>query len=277
MRDLKGKVAVITGAASGIGAALARQLAEAGCDLAMVDVQAERLRRSAAEARERGAQVSTHVVDVTDEDAMKAMAAAAIAFHGRVHLVFNNAGVTVFKRLTEHSREDWDWVLGVNLRGVIHGCQSFLPHLLEHGEGHIVNISSLFGILGVPAQTSYCASKYAVRGLSEALMEELRGTGVSVTVVHPGGINTDIAQSARSNNPEAHGRISSWFASLARPADAAAVLIIAAVRRDQPRLLIGAEAHLVDALKRLLPTWGNRLVVSLAVRAGSFSALARQR
>lgn len=267
MRQLRGKVAVVTGAASGIGAALSLHLARAGCALALVDVQAERLRRTAAAAREQGAQVSSHVVDVSDASAMRALAEAVLAFHGSFHLVINNAGVTVAAPFSAHSLADCDWILGVNLRGVIHGCHVFLPHLLAQREGHIVNISSIFGVIGVPAQSAYCATKFAVRGLSEALWEELAGTGVQVTVVHPGGVNTDIIRAARTSDEAARSRLAHFFAHKTLSPERAAERIVQGILRDQRRILIGPEAHLLDALKRLLPATGNRLAVRALLRS----------
>ena len=274
MRDLRGKVAVVTGAAGGIGAALAQRLAAEGCRLALVDIQAERLRRTAAAAREQGAQVSTHAVDVSDAAAMQRLADEVLAFHGAVHLVINNAGVTIAAPFVEHSLEDWDWIVGINLRGVMLGCRVFLPHLLAQGEGHIVNLSSIFGVIGVPAQSAYCATKFAVRGLSEALAEELAGTGVQVTVVHPGGVNTDIIASARTSDEAAKERLVSFFAKKTLPPERAADLIVAGIRRNQRRVLIGPEAWAMDLLKRLLPVAGNRLSVRAMVRTMGLGDLA---
>ena len=274
MRDLRGKVAVVTGAAGGIGAALAQRLAAEGCRLALVDIQAERLRRTAAAAREQGAQVSTHAVDVSDAAAMQRLADEVLAFHGAVHLVINNAGVTIAAPFVEHSLEDWDWILGINLRGVVLGCRVFLPHLLAQGEGHIVNLSSIFGIVGVPAQSAYCATKFAVRGLSEALAEELAGTGVQVTVVHPGGVNTDIIASARTSDEAAKRRLVDFFSKKTLPPERAADLIVAGIRRNQRRVLIGPEAWAMDLLKRLLPVAGNRLSVRAMVRTMGLGDLA---
>lgn len=260
MKEIRGKVAVITGGASGIGAALARLLAQAGCALALVDVQSETLERIAIETREMGARTSTHVVDVSDRSAMEALPAAVLAAHGAVHLVFNNAGVTVVRPFIKQSLDDWDWILGINLYGVVYGCHFFLPYLLEAGEGHLINISSVFGIAGVPFQSSYCTTKFAVRGLSETLWEELDGTGVQVTVVHPGGVRTNIIHGARESNQKRRERLARMFEQWAMPADRAAQIILDGVRREQKRIRIGREAYLIDWLRRLAPVAGNRLV-----------------
>ena len=171
----------------------------------------EGLEATAERIRRVGGKVSTHVLSVADKDAMFALPEQVIAEHGAVHILVNNAGVTVAKGFHEHSMEDWEWVVGVNLWGVVYGCKAFMDHLLVAEEAHIVNISSLFGIVGVPSQTSYCATKFAVRGFTEALQEELRGTTVGTTVVHPGGIRTNIVQAARAADDELKARMARFF------------------------------------------------------------------
>jgi NAD(P)-dependent dehydrogenase (short-subunit alcohol dehydrogenase family) len=258
MKNLNGKVAVITGAASGLGRGLAEVLAAEGCRLALVDVHEQRL----AEVAALFPGCSTHLVDVSDRDAMAALPGAVLEAHGAVHLVINNAGVTITASFLDHTDEDLDWLLGINLWGVIHGCRAFLPHLIAGGEGHIVNISSLFGIVGVPGQTSYCTAKYAVRGLSESLAEELAmsGADVGITVVHPGAINTRIIKSARTGGEDL-SRAERFFERHGMSPQVAARQIVAAVKRDQLRLLVTREAWWLDLLKRIFPTWGNRIAV----------------
>ncbi|MFT5684252.1 MAG: NAD(P)-dependent dehydrogenase (short-subunit alcohol dehydrogenase family) [Myxococcota bacterium] len=256
MKNLHGKVAVITGAASGLGRGLAEVLAAEGCRLALVDVHAERLAEVAAEHPG----CSTHLVDVSDREAMAALPEAVLEAHGAVHLVINNAGVTITASFLDHTMEDLDWLLGINLWGVIYGCRAFLPHLLAGGEGHIVNISSLFGIIGVPGQTSYCTAKFAVRGLSESLAEELAmaSADVGITVVHPGAINTRIIKSARTGGEDLD-RAVRFFERHGMSPHTAARQIVAAVKRGKQRVLITREAWWLDLLKRIFPTWGNRL------------------
>jgi NAD(P)-dependent dehydrogenase (short-subunit alcohol dehydrogenase family) len=263
---IKNRVAVITGAAGGIGRELALAMATRGADLAIVDVNSEELEATAAVARGRGAVVTTHVVDVSKAEEMEALAAAVIEAHGRVEILVNNAGVTITAGFHEHTLDDWEWVLGVNLWGVIHGIRAFLPHLLRAEQAHIVNISSLYGIVGVPGQTSYCASKYAVRGLSEALQEELLGSHIGLTVVHPGGVSTGIMKNARTAHDDLKGRLERFFEKATMPASVAAGLIVRAIERDRPRLRITREAYVMDVLKRLMPTWGNRLSVKAMVK-----------
>ncbi len=263
MKNLKGRVAVITGAASGLGRGLAEVLAAEGCRLALVDVHAERL----AEVAAAHPGCSTHLVDVSDRAAMAALPEAVIEAHGAVHLVINNAGVTVTASFLDHTMEDLDWLLGINLWGVVYGCRAFLPHLIAGGEGHIVNISSLFGIIGVPGQTAYCTAKYAVRGLSESLAEELSHSpaDVNITVVHPGAINTRIITSARTGGEDLT-RAAKFFERHGMSPQVAARQIVAAVKRNQLRVLVTREAWWGDLLKRIFPTWGNRLMTRMMVK-----------
>jgi NADP-dependent 3-hydroxy acid dehydrogenase YdfG len=267
MRKLIDRTAVVTGAASGIGKATAELLARRGCRLALVDVSEEGLAATAERIRRVGGQVSTHVLSVADKDAMFALPEQVVAEHGAVHILVNNAGVTVTKGFHEHSLDDWEWVVGVNLWGVIYGCKAFMDHLLVADEAHIVNISSVFGIVGVPSQTSYCATKFAVRGFTEALQEELRGTHVGTTVVHPGGIRTNIINSSRSDDADMKGRMARFFEKATIPPEQAAERIVSAIESNQPRLLITKEAYAMDALRRLVPMWGNQLSVRALLRS----------
>jgi NADP-dependent 3-hydroxy acid dehydrogenase YdfG len=270
MRTLRDKVAVVTGAAGGIGRATALGLAAEGCHIALVDVSADRLEVVAAEVRAFGRRASAHTVDVADRAAMEALPAAVLAAHGQVDVVVNNAGVTVTAGFHEHDLDDFAWVVGVNLWGVVYGCRFFLPHLMRQPEGHIVNVSSLFGVIGVPAQTSYCATKFAVRGFTEALAEELRGTTVGITVVHPGGVATDIMRHARSADPKVRDKLIRFFDKAAIPPEQAAAQIVGAIRSGAPRLRITREAYALDLLKRAFPVWGNQLGVRLLTRTMRF-------
>ncbi len=260
MKRLTGRTAVVTGAGSGIGRALVQQLIEAGCHVAAVDIRGDRLAELAEAVGGGTVRVSTHVVDVSDRAAMEALPAAVLEVHDAVHLVINNAGVTVSHAFKDHSLDDWEWLIGINLWGVVYGCHVFLPHLMEVDEAHIVNISSVFGIAGILGQSSYCTSKFGVRGLSECLWEELRPTHVGVTVVHPGGVDTRIVADARIDESIDREEAKARFASLGISPRRAAGQILRAVRRDQPRLRITREAYLMDWLRRLLPVWGNQLI-----------------
>ena len=229
------------------------------------------MEETAAEVRRRGAVATTHVADVASRDRMRTLPdEVARAHDGALHILVNNAGVTVGGTFAEHSLEDWDRVMGVNFWGVVHGVRFFLPHLAAADEAHIVNISSIFGVLGVPAQSSYCASKFAVRGLSESLWEELRHSSVGLTVVHPGAIATNIAAAAKTYHPVATERLVSFFAESGLSPETAAARIVDAVRRGRRRVLIGLDAHVGDLVKRLLPTLGNRLVAKLLMGRVAF-------
>ena len=262
MEDFRGKVAAITGAGSGIGRALALQLAADGARLALSDIDAEGLARTAAEARALGAACTTAILDVSQRDAVFAWAAECRAAHPQVNLVINNAGVALAAAASSVGIEDFRWIMGINFWGVVHGTQAFLPHLHASGDGHIVNISSIAGIVAMPTQAAYNASKFAVRGYTEALrMElELAGAPVSASCVHPGGISTRIAQSMRVDDGllraaglDAAGfrRRSERLLQVTTPAQAAQ-RILAGVRRNARRILIGPDAHALHAMERVL-------------------------
>jgi short-subunit dehydrogenase len=263
VKTLQGRVAVVTGAASGIGRALALELAGRGCALALVDVNEAGLAEVAERARGLGRKVSVHVADVASRARMERLPGEVKAEHGHVHVVVNNAGVSVSGTLLDQSLDDFAWIVGINFWGVVYGCKLFLPLLLAEDEGHIVNISSLFGLVGVPTQISYNATKYAVRGLSEALISELSGTRVGVTCVHPGGIRTNIVRAARAStakNVEENELIAAQFERWAMPPEKAARKIVRAIGRNQARLRIGVETYIGDWAKRLFPVSTQRLL-----------------
>ena len=257
MSFLSNGVAVVTGAGSGIGRALARQLAVASSALALADIDGAGLEQTAASLSERGVQLTTHIVDVSDESAMQAFAQEVMARHGRTTLLINNAGVALHGRFEEISLDDLRWLMGINFWGVVYGVKYFLPILKKEPRAQIVNISSVFGIVAPAGQSAYSASKFAVRGFTEALRHELEGTSVFVSCVHPGGIRTPIARRARlgANTPP-----SSRDESVARfdrltptMPDAAAARILEGVERREPRILIGRDARKIDLLQRLRP------------------------
>ncbi|WP_026197173.1 SDR family NAD(P)-dependent oxidoreductase [Sciscionella marina] len=273
MRNVNGKVAVITGAGSGIGAALARQLAAANARLALSDVNADGLAETAAACERAGAQVRSYALDVADRAAVVEHADAVRADFGAVNLMVNNAGVALVGALEETSFEDLDWILGINFHGVINGSKAFLPHLIDSGDGHLVNISSVFGLIGVPTQSAYCAAKFGVRGFTESLRQEMRIAKhpVGVTCVHPGGIRTNIARSARQADgyrPAVGQDMGAAFDRIARTTpDAAARRILGAVRKNSARVLIGFDAVAIDGMPRALGSRYQQLVTS-AVRLG---------
>lgn len=265
MKDFKNKVAAITGAASGMGRTLAIELARRGCHLALSDVNEAGLAETARLAGQHGVKITTQSLDVAQREAVYAWADAVVRDHGRVNLVFNNAGVALGAFIDTVKPEDFEWIMGINFWGVVWGTQAFLPHLKRAGEGHIINTSSLFGLLASPTQGTYNASKFAVRGFTEALRQELdlEQCGVSATSVHPGGIRTNIARAAKMD--ASMDRATGGQAEAARArfdqmlnmttAESAAQQILRAVERNQRRVLVGMDAKLMDFVVRLLGSW----------------------
>jgi NAD(P)-dependent dehydrogenase (short-subunit alcohol dehydrogenase family) len=257
MPFLANGVAVVTGAGSGIGRGLARQLAAAGSALALADIDGAGLEQTAASLSERGVQLSTHIVDVSDESTVQAFVQDVLARHGRVTLLINNAGVALHGTFQEISLDDLRWLMGINFWGVVHGTRYFLPVLKKEPRAHIVNISSIFGIVAPAGQTAYSASKFAVRGFTEALRHELDGTSVFVSCVHPGGIRTPIARRARlgaNASPASRDKAVARFDHVTPTMpDAAAARILQGVERREPRILIGRDARGLDFLQRLRP------------------------
>ena len=263
MKQLTNRVAVVTGAGGGIGRATSVLLAERGCRLAISDIDRAGLEETKRLIEQTGAKVSVHVVDVSNRERMQAFVGEVLEAHGGVNILVNNAGVSVSATFENQSIEDFEWLMGINFWGVVYGCKLFLPALLAAEEGHIVNISSVFGLVGVPLQSSYCASKFAVRGFSESLRAELGHTRVRVTSVHPGGVATNIAASTRVRGDEAdhqrHARIVRSFKKMLPPEKAAA-RIVAGIERDRPRVLITRETYLLDFAKRAFPDTASALV-----------------
>jgi short-subunit dehydrogenase len=256
--DLTGAVAVVTGAASGIGRAVSLALADRGAHLALADRNADGLQATAERARTSGVTVSTHVVDVSDAEAVAALPDAVLAEHGRATVLMNNAGVSLVGRFEEVSMEEFRWLMEINLFAVVGLTKAFLPTLLAQERAHIVNVSSLFGLIAPAEQVAYATSKFAVRGFSEALRHELEDTSVGVTVVHPGGVATRIASDARvaagADADEAARQMESFTArALTMTPEKAAGLIVRAVETQKKRLLIGADARAGDAVQRALP------------------------
>jgi short-subunit dehydrogenase len=255
-----GRTCVITGAASGIGAALTLDLAARKAVLVLVDKDADGLERVAARARERGAAaVSTFVIDLADGADRLDLAAEVAARHGGADLLVNNAGVALSGTFEQVSMADFDWLMEINLHAVIRMTKAFLPQLLSRPGSHVVNISSLFGLIAPATQVAYVTSKFGVRGFTEALRHELADRGVGVTVVHPGGIKTNIAASARVSGPDLTGEQAAKAkafaeAALTMPPEDAAKLIVAAVQARKPRLVITRVAKAADWLARLTPT-----------------------
>jgi short-subunit dehydrogenase len=269
-----GGTAVVTGAASGIGAALAPLLAARGSDLVLVDRDAERLAEVAAAVRSAHPAVSvdTAVVDLADPVATQRVADELVAAHPGVTLLVNNAGVALGGRFDQVTLDEFDWVMEINFRAVVRLTKAFLPTLTAHPGSHVVNLSSLFGLMAPAGQAAYSSSKFAVRGFTEALRHELAEDGVGVTSVHPGGIRTRIAETARvasGVDAEEAAQGKADFAKLLTfPAEKAAALIVDAVEKRRPRLLIGVSAKVPDALVRVAPGGYGKLLAAVTSLAG---------
>lgn len=261
MKQLANRVAVVTGAGSGIGRATSVLLAKRGCRLAIADIAREGLEETKRQIEAVGAPVSTHVVDVSDRARMESFAGEVLEAHRGVNIVINNAGVSVGATFQDQTIEDFEWLMGINFWGVVYGTKFFLPALLAADEGHIVNISSLFGLMGMPLQSSYCASKFAVRGFSESLRVELGPTNVRVTTVHPGGIATNIAASMRVRG-SVHARHAKIVENFAKhlPPEKAAERIVDGIVRDRIRVLITRQTYLLDFAKRAFPDASSLLL-----------------
>jgi short-subunit dehydrogenase len=255
--SVQGGAAVITGAARGIGAALALELAQRGCHLALADIDIDDLAVTAQKARAFGVRVSAHQLNVADAHAVAQFPEAVLREHDQVNILINNAGVALIGTFEEIGLADFEWLLGVNFWGVVRMTKAFLPLLRAAPAAQIVNLSSLFGLIAPAGQTAYSASKFAVRGFSEALRHELDDSTVGVTCVHPGGVRTAIAERARSAPNIGAKQLVSRRAAFLRVArtspEAAAQLIVAGLEERRARVLVGGDAVLFDWLQRLMP------------------------
>ena len=261
MTQINGSAAAVTGAASGIGRALALELAARGCDLALADRDEAGLQAVAAEiAKAHPRKVSTHRVDVGEPGQIQDFAAAASAAHPKLNIVINNAGVALLGQFNEIEQAQMEWLININFWGVVHGTRAFLPILSGRTEAHIVNLSSIFGIIAPPGQTAYCAAKFAVRGFSESLRHELAmaNSPVRLSVVHPGGVATSIVRNSRTgtgvtDNARRAQSIDRFDAVAKTTPPAAAQRIILGIEKNQPRILIGNDAWFMDLLQRFRP------------------------
>ena len=270
---LNDKVAAITGAGSGIGRATALCLAGHGVHLSLSDVDARGLAETARLLGGMPVKVTTAVVDVADRAAVEQWARLSVEQHGRVNIVINNAGVVVNATVETLTHEALEWLMNINFWGVVNGTQAFLPWLKQADEGLVVNISSVFGIVGVPTQGAYNASKFAVRGFSEALAQELdiAGSKVRCCCVHPGGIRTNIVRSSRTIAGGSYlddaTRATALFDRLAATtAEQAARTLVDGIRRDKRRILIGPDATLIDLAQRLMPVMYQKILAAFVRR-----------
>jgi cation diffusion facilitator CzcD-associated flavoprotein CzcO/short-subunit dehydrogenase len=270
--SFRGKTAVVTGAASGIGEALAHELAARGCNLALIDINGNALERVASEVRSKGVNVSMHVMDMGDASAIEDFPTELSAAHRHVDLLINNAGVALGGQFEEASSEDFEWLMNINFYGVVNMTRALLPMLRQRPDAHIANVSSIFGIIAPGGQSAYCASKFAVRGFSEALRHELADTNVGVSVIHPGGIKTSIARNARiaegvdvppSEREEEIEKYERNF--ITAPSDAAKT-ILAGIEARRPRIMVGPDARLMEWVERLFPTRNVDLMERIRAR-----------
>lgn len=267
------RVALVTGAASGIGRALAVALGRRNCRLALVDRDAAGLADTRLAAPIGDARCTLHVADLADPDAIAALVPAVLDAHGGLDVLVNNAGVALGGSFEQVSEADFDWLLDVNFRAPVRLCRAFLPALRRRGEARIVNVSSLFGLVAPSGQTAYAASKFALRGFSESLRHELAGSGVGVTTIHPGGVATAIARRARlpagTTEAEAGPRIAAMERVLRLPPERAAAAIVRAIERGQPRRIIGRDAQVASLLERLFPVRHLDAIETLRRRAAA--------
>ncbi len=265
----KSSVAVITGAASGIGRALAVRFAEEKiAGISISDVNEQGLNETAEIVKNLGITISAHIIDTSKLEQIELLKTEVLAKHGRTTHLINNAGVGLMGTFEQISLEDFEWLMNINFWGVIYGCKVFLPILKEQESAHIVNISSVFGLVAPPEQTAYCASKFAVRGFSESLRHELEGTNVRVSSVHPGGIKTNIVQNSRvgADTPEEYKAQGIKFfnkVAVTSPEEAARV-ILEGIKKENPRILIGKDAKMINSIQRLFPKKYLKMIERIA-------------
>jgi NAD(P)-dependent dehydrogenase (short-subunit alcohol dehydrogenase family) len=254
---LKGRIAVVTGAGSGIGRAIAVALSSRGCHLALADIDEAGMAKTAEQIAAQGVRVSQHRLDVSDAGAVAGFPDQVIAQHRGADLLVNNAGVALGGTFEQVAESDFEWLFAINFWGVVRMTRAFLPLLRRSEEGHIVNISSIYGLIAPPGQTAYAASKFAVRGFSMSLRHELQGTGIGITAVHPAGVATSIAKNARvskgvpAEEVEKRRRIAETL--LRMPPETAGEIIVRGVERRKARVLVGTDAKIVSIIERLLP------------------------
>ncbi|WP_334136132.1 SDR family NAD(P)-dependent oxidoreductase [Acinetobacter schindleri] len=275
MKNFNNRVAAITGAGSGIGQQLAVLLAKQGCHLALSDVNEQGLLKTLELIKDTGVRATLDKINVANLEEVRAWAEKVEQEHGSINMIFNNAGVALGSTVEGASYDELEWIVGINFWGVVYGTKEFLPRIKKTRDGHVVNISSLFGLTAQPTQSAYNATKFAVRGFTESLRQELdiENCGVSALCVHPGGIRTNIANAAKMNDslralgmsPEKSAR--SFNKLLRCPPEEAARQILEAVQKDKRRLLIGNDAKAIDLIQRILPT-GYQKVTAFATKLG---------
>ncbi|HET7072944.1 MAG TPA: SDR family oxidoreductase [Mycobacterium sp.] len=272
MRGFAGKVAAVTGAGSGIGQALAVELARSGAKLAISDVDTEGLAQTEEQLKAIGAPVKAGRLDVTEREAFLAYADAVNDHFGQVNQIYNNAGIAFTGDIEVSQFKDIERVMDVDFWGVVNGTKAFLPYLIASGDGHVINVSSVFGLFSVPGQAAYNSAKFAVRGFTEALRQEmvLAGHPVGVTTVHPGGIKTAIARNATAAEGLNRDELAKLFDKrLAKTSpQRAAEIILEAVDKNKARVLVGTDAKLLDLMVRLSGSGYQRIFGSVLGRLG---------
>ena len=262
MMQYRGTVAVVTGAASGIGKALAIKLAEQGCHLALADKDIVGLEKLQQQIEDLGVECFVADLDVSDNPAFIVFAKQVNDKFSCIDMLFNNAGVSLIDSVENQTLEDFHWIMNINFWGVVHGTNAFLPYLKASPSAHIVNISSIFGLLSLPLQSAYNASKYAVRGFTEALKMEMAGSNIAVHCVHPGGIKTNITNNAKvSTNAIPKSQLIVDFNKQAKTtAEQAADIILAGIEKKQRRILVGGDAKILDRIARWFPSSYEKLL-----------------
>jgi NAD(P)-dependent dehydrogenase (short-subunit alcohol dehydrogenase family) len=268
MRDFNGKVAAITGAGSGIGRALALELAGRGARLALSDVDSAGVEETVAEVAGRGGTAQGYTLDVSNRQAVFAHAEEVASDLGKVNLIFNNAGVAMHNPILETPIEDIEWLMGINYWGVVYGTKAFLPHLIASGDGYVVNVSSVFGLIAVPGQAAYNSAKFAVRGFTEALRQEMlmSGTPVGVSCVHPGGVKTSIARSAHLPGRDPVESAKQFEKTARTTPERAARTILRGVERNRAKILVGPDAYAIDVMGRALGSRYQAIVTRAVAR-----------
>ncbi len=265
MKNFTDKICVVTGAGSGIGRATAYALGKQGAQLILTDINGKNVKATATTIKEQGGKADAHIIDAADRDAAFALADKVKKKYGGADFILNNAGVVNVGEVQRLTMDDFNFVMDIDFWGVVHGTQAFLPHMLEKNSGHIANISSVFGLIGVPRQAAYNSAKFAVLGFTEALRHDLAETNIGVSCIHPGGIDTNIARNARliqeEDTEETRAEFAANFKEVAKTTpDKAAQVILKGVRKNKARILIGADAYFIEWIVRLFPTRYNKVL-----------------
>ncbi|MEM6803840.1 MAG: SDR family oxidoreductase [Bacteroidota bacterium] len=258
MHPFNNKVAVVTGASSGIGKALVQAFAKCGCHIAMADIRPDELQKTLDSLGSSDKIYKTYTLDVANKDAVFAFADQVAADFPSVDIVINNAGVSMTTTMDKLKLEDFHWVMDINFWGMVYGCQAFLPHLLKQPEAWLSNVSSIFGIIGVPSQGTYCASKFAIRGYTESLRQEFKRSKLKVSAIHPGGVKTNIVRWGKVDkdyaSEERRNTMITSFDKLAKTTpEKAAEIIIKGLRKGKKKILVGGDAWFLDKVSRLFP------------------------